>query len=351
MYVKSMKMKNRQHRWLGVSQIIMIVFLLGLLLLSSILHMDTSTLISDSIVRIGMQAVFVLAMLPTIRSGIGLNFGLPLGILCGLLGGLITVENNMTGLGGLFAAILISLPLAVGVGILYGWILNHMRGSEMMVGNYLNFSIISLMCIGWMVLPFTNKNIIWAMGSGVRSTITLESNYEHILDNLFCFQIAGITIPTGTLLAIAVLCVFMFLFLRSKLGVMMRCSGENAVFGASLGINNNSMRILSTVLSTVLGAVGIIIYSQSYGFYQLYTAPQMMAYPAIAAILIGGATTRRADIGNVVLGVILYQSLLTIALPITSELLDNSSLSEILRTIISNGIILYALTKMVGRKV
>ncbi len=346
-----MKTKNRKPSILGISQIIMILFLLGLLVLSSALQMDTATLISDSLVRIGMQAIFVLAMLPTIQSGIGLNFGLPLGILCGLLGGLITVEYNMTGLGGLFTAILISLPLSAGAGILYGWVLNHMRGSEMMVGNYLNFSIISLMCIGWMILPFTNKNIIWAMGSGVRSTITLESSYEHVLDRLLSFGFAGITIPTGTFLAIALLCIVMFLFLRSKLGTMMRCSGENAVFGASLGINNNRMRILSAVISTVLGAVGIIIYSQSYGFYQLYTAPQMMAYPAIAAVLIGGATTRKASIGNVILGVVLYQSLLTIALPIASELLENSSLSEILRTIVSNGIILYALTKMVGRKV
>lgn len=343
--------KSKKQPILGASQIIMIVFLAGLLVLSSALGMNTATLISDSLVRIGMQAVFVLAMLPTIQSGIGLNFGLPLGILCGLLGGLITVEYNMTGLSGLFAAILISLPLAAGVGILYGWTLNHMRGSEMMVGNYLNFSIISLMCIGWMILPFTNKNIIWAMGSGVRSTITLEGSYEHILEDFLSFSVAGVTIPTGTLLVIAVLCVIMFLFLRSKTGVMMRCSGENPIFGASLGINNNRMRILSATLSTVLGAVGIIIYSQSYGFYQLYTAPQMMAYPAIAAILIGGATTQRANIRNVLLGVVLYQSLLTIALPITSEVLQNSSLSEILRTIVSNGIILYALTKMDGRKV
>ena len=216
--------KSKKQPILGASQIIMIVFLAGLLVLSSALGMNTATLISDSLVRIGMQAVFVLAMLPTIQSGIGLNFGLPLGILCGLLGGLITVEYNMTGLSGLFAAILISLPLAAGVGILYGWTLNHMRGSEMMVGNYLNFSIISLMCIGWMILPFTNKNIIWAMGSGVRSTITLEGSYEHILDDFLSFSVAGVTIPTGTLLVIAVLCVIMFLFLRSKTGVMMRCS-------------------------------------------------------------------------------------------------------------------------------
>jgi simple sugar transport system permease protein len=312
--------------------------------------MSTTTLISNSIVRIGMQAVFVLAMLPTIQSGIGLNFGLPLGILCGLVGGLITVEHNMTGFMGLFTAILTGIPLAIVVGISYGWLLNNMKGSEMTVGNYLNFSVISLMCVGWMVLPFRNKAIVWAMGNGVRSTITLEANYEHVLDDFLKFSIAGIEIPTGTLLAVGILCVVMWIYMHSKTGVLMRCSGENPVFGASLGINNDRMRIVSTTISTTLGAVGIIIYSQSYGFYQLYTAPQMMAYPAIAAILIGGATTKKATILNVILGVVLYQSLLTIVLPIASELLSNSNLSEILRTIVSNGIILYALTKMGGIK-
>ena len=344
-------MKHRLNMKLGLSQIIMLVFIVFLLVLSSFLGMSTTTLISDSIVRIGMQAIFVLAMMPTIRSGIGLNFGLPIGILCGLVGGLVTIENNMTGFGGFMTAIVISIPLAVVVGIGYGWLLNHMKGSEMTVGNYLNFSVVSLMCIGWMVLPFKNKAIVWAMGSGVRSTITLDANYEHILDDFLKFKVFGITIPTGTLLAVALLCVLVWLFMKSKTGVMMKCSGGNPVFGASLGIDNNRMRILSTTISTVLGAVGIVVYSQSYGFYQLYTSPQMMAYPGIAAILIGGATTKKASILNVVLGVVIFQSLLTIALPIASELLSNSSLSEILRTIVNNGIIIYALTKMDGRKV
>ena len=45
---------------------------------------------------------------------------------------------------------------------------------------------------------------------------------------------------------------------------------------------------LATVISTILGGIGIIIYAQGFGFYQLYNAPLMMAFPAIAAVLIGG---------------------------------------------------------------
>ena len=179
-------LKQRETpRLFGVSQIIIVIFLVALLFGASALGMNSMTLISDSLIRIGMNAVFVLAMLPTIQCGVGLNFGLPLGIVCGLLGGLITIEFNMTGMTGILAAIAISLPMAAVVGLGYGWLLNHLRGSEMMVGNYLNFSIISLMCIGWMILPFRNTAIVWAMGSGVRSTITLEQNYEQVLDHLW----------------------------------------------------------------------------------------------------------------------------------------------------------------------
>lgn len=45
------------------------------------------------------------------------------------------------------------------------------------------------------------------------------------------------------------------------------------------------------------------------------------------------------------IGTILFQGLLTIALPVANKILPDSSLSEIVRIVISNGIILYALTK------
>lgn len=104
-----------------------------------------------------------------------------------------SIETNITvaAMAGFLAACLMAIVMALAAGYGYGLLLNRMRGSEMMVGNYLNFSVISLMCIAWMVLPFKNGKIIWAMGSGVRSTITLEENYEKILDNLWSFDVFG----------------------------------------------------------------------------------------------------------------------------------------------------------------
>ena len=65
-------------------------------------------------------------------------------------------------------------------------------------------------------------------------------------------------------------------------------------------------------------------------------------------ILIGGATTSRAKISHVVIGTFLFQGVLTLGMPVANALVPQSTISETLRILISNGIILYALTKSGG---
>ena len=98
------------------------------------------------------------------------------------------------------------------------------------------------------------------------------------------------------------------------------------------------------MLSTVLGAVGIIVYSQSFGYAQLYTAPLMMAFPAVAAILIGGAGVNKATLTHVFIGAALYQGILTMTPSIFNAVLK-VDMSDVIRIIVSNGMILYALTR------
>ena len=74
----------------------------------------------------------------------------------------------------------------------------------------------------------------------------------------------------------------------------------------------------------------------------------MMAFPAVAAILIGGASATKVKISHAIIGVFLFQGLLTIALPVANQVIEHGNLSEVLRMIIQNGIILYALTKVGG---
>jgi simple sugar transport system permease protein len=98
------------------------------------------------------------------------------------------------------------------------------------------------------------------------------------------------------------------------------------------------------MLSTIIAGVGILVYTQSFGLVQLYTAPLMMAFPAVAALLIGGATARAASMGQVLLGSLLFNTLLTIALPVINAIIAGD-LSEPFQSVVTNGMILYALTR------
>ena len=332
----------------GFPRLIILAFLLLLFVMLFVFNIPVPLTISQCLVRVGINLVLSLAMVPGIMAGTGMNFALPLGIECGLIAGMISLQFNMTGLFGIFAAMVISIPFSVVAGWIYSKLLNCVKGSEMMVSNYVGFSVVAIMCIGWLVLPFNNPGIVWPIGDGVRTTITLDSWYDKVLNNFLMFNVMGVDIPLGLILVLAVLCFIVWLFMRSHLGLMMRAAGSNPQFAKSNGVNVDSMRTTATIISTVLAGIGIVIYAQGFGFYQLYNAPLMMAFPAIAAVLIGGATPSKITIFNVVLGTSMFQSILALATPVASAMIPEGNLSEVVRTIISNGIILYALSQMQG---
>ena len=334
---------------LGIPRVIIGVFFILLCFMTLWYDLSLSTLLSNTIVRMGMNAIMVLAMVPGIQCGISLNLGLPIGLVAGLIGGLLTIELGIPGWGGFLFAIVSGSALAAVCGYLYALMLNRLKGSEMSVTTYVGFSIVSLMCIAWLVLPFKSLKLRWPLGTGLRNTIGLDgTNFRHILNDFLAFQIGDFTIPTGLLLFMLFSCFVVWVFSRSRTGQAMQAVGNNPRFAESVGINVDKMRIIGTVFSTVLGAVGILVYSQSYGFMQLYTAPRQMGFIAASAILIGGASTSRCKISHVLIGTFLFQGVLTLGMPVANVLVPGSTISETLRILISNGIILYALTKSGG---
>lgn len=330
----------------GLPRLIIAGFLLALFVLAVIMRMDIGLLIGDSLVRVGMNGILVLSMLFTLACGIGLNFGLPVGVIAGLIGAVTSMNWNVHGLWGFIVAGAIGIPLAVVFGYAYALLLEKVRGQEMMVGTYVGFSIVSGMCMFWLVAPYRNPAMIFAIGGkGLRNTITLDRTFGKVLNDFLAFNVLGVRVPTGLLLFFALFCAAAWLFFRSKAGHAMKIVGSNPMFAESSGINVKMTRRAGVIISTVLGAIGILVYAQSYGFIQLYTAPLNVAFPAVASILIGGASLRKASVGNVVLGTLLFHTLLTIALPVTQTALQGADISEIARMIMSNGMILYALTR------
>ena len=334
---------------MGIPRVIIGLFFIALCFTSLFYDLPLDTYFSNTLVRMGMNSIMVLAMVPGIQCGISLNLGLPIGLVAGLFGGLVTIQLGIPGIFGFIAAIAVGGVIAAICGWLYGHLLNRLKGEEMGVTTYVGFSIVSLMCIVWLVLPFNSLKLRWPMGSGMRNTIGLDkTNFEHILDDFLSFEIGGFTVPTGLLLFMAFMCFVVWLFGRTKTGIAMQAVGNNPRFAEATGISVNKMRIIGTVLSTVLGAIGILVYSQSYGFMQLYTAPRQMGFIAASAILIGGASTSRCKVSHVLIGTFLFQGILTLGMPVANVIVPGSTFSETLRILISNGIILYALTKSGG---
>ncbi len=384
--MESNEKKTFRMRWEAIStsptfpRTIIVVFFILVCILSIVQGLQFPALLSDALVRAAMNAVMVLAMVPSIQSGLGPNFGLPIGILVGLLGALISFQLQFVGWMGLFMSILITLPMAIIVGIIYGMVLNRIKGSELIVSTYIGYAIVSFMSIGWIFLPFSDVRMRWPLGRGLRNVISLDGIYSQILNDQFSLKLVQekatgkyivlfnkskefilqnydsefykdiFKLPVAMIVLVLLICFLVWLYMRSKSGVMLTVVGENPKFAASNGINVDFYRIVGATLSTVLAAVGIIIYSQSYGYMQLYQGPHMMAFPAVAAVLIGGATAKNAKISHVLVGVFLFQGLLTLALPALNTVFSEGNLSETIRMIVQNGVILFALTQVGGNK-
>lgn len=329
----------------GLPRLIIALFLLFLFIVAPFVNVNIATSLSDVFDRFGMNAIMVLAMIPMIQSGCGLNFGLPLGIIAGLLGGTIAIELNFLGNMSFFMAIVLATPFSILFGWGYGKLLNRVKGSEMMIATYVGFSSVAFMCIMWLILPFRNPTMVWGFeGKGLRTTISTEGYYLHVLNDFLSIEIGHLVIPIGMLLFFAIFAFGIWAFFHTKTGTAMTAVGSNPTFAKASGINNDKMRILSVILSTWLGAVGILVYEQSFGFIQLYMGPFYMALPAVSAILIGGASVNKASITNVIIGTFLFQGILTMTPSVMNSAIQ-TDMSEVIRIIVSNGMILYALTR------
>ncbi len=332
-------------REFGLPRLIIAAFLLLMFIIAPFTGVNFWSQVTNVINRFSWNAVLVLAMVPMVHSGCGLNFGLPVGIIAGLLGATLSIELGFTGPVSFLMAILISTPFALLFGAAYGWLLNKIKGGEMMIATYVGFSVVSFFCMMWLVLPYKKPDMAWGFeGTGLRTTFPIDKYYGGALSNFLKIEIGRLVIPTGAILFFALLAFLIWAFLHTKTGTAMTAVGSNPTFARAAGINVDKIRMLSVVMSTWLGAVGILVYEQGFGFVQLYNAPFNMALPAVSAILIGGATANKASITNVVIGTILFQGIVTMT-PTVMNGLINLDISEVLRMVVSNGMILYALTR------
>jgi simple sugar transport system permease protein len=330
----------------GWPRIIIALFLLGLFVVGPFFGVKTDMSLNDVIVRFGMWATLVLSMVPMIQSGTGLNFGIPVGIIAGMIGAVMSLEFNLTGLTGVFAAFGIAMIVAVVFGWCYGMLLNKVKGDEMIIATYVGLSFMFFMNIIWLVLPFKNPASVQGFkGEGLRVTISVQEYWFHKISDILQIKVTeNFIIPTGMILFFALMSLIVWGFFRTKIGTAITAVGSNPEYARAAGINVNNMRTISVILSTMIAAIGIIVYEQSFGFIQMYGSPQAFIFPTVAAILLGGASVNKASIPNVIIGTILFQGILTMTPSVINSAIS-IDVSEVVRMIVTNGMIVYALTR------
>ena len=304
-------------------------------------------LLNEIIARLGRNAFLILSLLIPIMAGMGLNFGMTLGAMAGEIALIFVSDWQIWGIPGVILAMIVSIPFSVGLGLLCGKILNMAKGREMITSYIISFFIngIYLLVVLYLmgsVIPIAHGSIRLPRGYGIRNTVSLL-NMRQCIDNLLAIRIGTVKIPVLTLLIIAVMCLIIVWFRRTKLGQDMRAVGQDMQVARDAGINVERTRIIAMVISTVLAGFGMILYLQNIGNLATYTAHSQIGMFCIAALLVGGASVDRASIGNVFLGVILFHLMFIVAPQAGSKLTGDSMIGEYFRVFVSYGVITVAL--------
>jgi simple sugar transport system permease protein len=337
-----------------ISNAVPILFVVITLLAVPVSGFSANYLIQEMITRIGRNSFLVLSLLLPILAGMGLNFGMVLGAMAGQIGLIFITDWSIVGIPGLVLAMLISTPISILLGILCGSVLNRAKGREMATSYILGFfinGVYQLVVLYFMggIIPVKSPSLVLSRGYGIRNTIALDG-VRQVFDNMIPLKIGEISIPLGTFFIIALLCLFILWFRKTKLGQDMRAIAQDMKVAQSAGIPVDRTRIISIVISTVLAGYGQIIFLQNMGTLSTYNSHDQTGVFSIAAILIGGATVSRATIPNVFIGVILFHMMFVVSPMAGKNLIGQAMLGEYFRQFISYGIIAIALVLHAWRR-
>ena len=311
-------------------------------------------LLNEIVTRLGRNAFLILSLLIPIMAGMGLNFGMTLGAMAGEIGLIFVADWQIWGIPGIILAMIISIPISVLLGLFCGKMLNMAKGREMVTSYIISFfmnglyQLVVLYMMG-SIIPIIHSSIKLPRGYGVRNTVSLLHMRQY-LDNFLAIHIGGVKIPVLTLIIIALLCLFIIWFRKTKLGQDMRAVGQDMDVAGDAGIKVERTRIIAIIMSTVFAGLGMVIYLQNMGNISTYSSHTQIGMFCIAALLVGGASVDRASIGNVFLGVILFHLMFIVAPKAGATITGDSMIGEYFRVFISSGVITVALIRYETKK-
>ena len=352
--------------------------------------------------RLSRNAFIVLALILPIVAGMGINFAVTIGAMAAQIAALWVIEWGISGLGGFLLAMGMTVPLAAFFGFLIGKLLNKMKGQEMIGGLILGYfanglyQLLFLFIFGNLI-PLNAPGLVIKGSTGVANTIDLstERGFKYALDGLWrvdfgtglyilcgvmvllalvnfllkkqnlkktltvvggcvvacvAYMIPAVAnlfsmvqIPVVTFLLVGLLCVFNNELMRTRLGQQFRAVGQNRTVANVSGINVDKVRLIAITISTVLAGWGQLIFVQNMGSFQTYGAHEQVGLYAGAAILVGGASIKKATNTQAMVGCILFHLLFIVAPSAGKNLFGDAAIGEYFRVFISYGVIALAL--------
>ena len=352
--------------------------------------------------RLSRNSFIVLALIIPIIAGMGINFAITIGAMAAQIAALWVIEWGISGLAGFLTAMAITMPIAAFFGFLIGKLMNKMKGQEMIGGLILGYfanglyQLLFLFIFGNLI-PLKAPGLVIKGSTGVANTIDLstERGFKYALDGLcrvpfgtaalilcgliavwslvklatkkedkkkaltltgICVAVAIIaqlpfvtaafsmvSVPMVTFLIVALLCVFNNAIMKTRIGQQFRAVGQNRIVANAAGINVDRVRVIAIIISTVLAGWGQLIFVQNMGSFQTYGAHEQVGLYAGAAILVGGASIKKATNGQALLGCILFHLLFIVAPSAGKNLFGDAAIGEYFRVFISYGVIALAL--------
>ncbi len=364
--------------------------------------MRMNSLLWELMGRITRNLFIILALIIPIVAGMGINFAITIGAMAAQLAMLLVLNWKVPGINGFLLSCAIAIPIATLFGYLVGIILNKMKGQEMIgsmvLGYFANglYQLLFLYIFGT-IIPIQNPDLLIVGSTGIRNTLDLSVPYgfKGALDGILRInfslglyilcgatvavllvlflmkkrtikqtilplalviisvvamqfkvvssQFAMVKIPVVTFAFIGLLCLFNVVIMRTRLGQHFRAVGQSQPVANAAGINVNRTRIIAIVISTIFAALGQVIFIQNFGQLQTYSAHEQVGLYAGAAILVGGASIKRATNSQAILGCILFHTLFIVAPNAGSKIFGDPAIGEYFRVFISYGAIAFAL--------
>lgn len=306
--------------------------------------------------RFGRNGFLVLSLIIPVIAGIGLNFSIVLGAIAAQIALIFIADWQIGGAKGLFLACLMSVPFSLLFGLLIGKLFNRARGREMVTGLIAGFfsngiyQLIFLFGAGT-IIPIATTQMLLPRGLnpdgtsriyGLRNTIDL-AHVQYGFDDLIRFQIGNLPIPVFTLLLIALACVFINLFKKTKLGQEMKAMGLDYHIAEVSGMDVKRNRLIATMISTVLAGFGQILFLQNVGNLNTYNSHEQVGMLSVAALLVSGASVSKASVWHALLGTLILQTLFLTSPLAGNNLFGNAQIGEYFRVFIAYGVIAIAL--------